>query len=73
VLQTEANSMAENLYMRPAESPYSKFKKILTSDDWFEVYQIAANLFVFYEPYHYEEKIVNLLVGEQKAALIDNS
>jgi glyoxylase-like metal-dependent hydrolase (beta-lactamase superfamily II) len=53
---------------RPA---YSNFKRISTSQDWFEVYEIAADLFVFHEPGHYEATIVNLLIGEQKAALID--
>ena len=53
---------------RPA---YSNFKRISTSQDWFEVYEIAANLFVFHGPRHYEATIVNLIIGEQKAALID--
>ena len=52
-------------------SSYSNFKRIVTSEDWFEVYEIAANLFVFHEPCHYEATIVNLIIGEQKAALID--
>jgi glyoxylase-like metal-dependent hydrolase (beta-lactamase superfamily II) len=53
---------------RPA---YSNFKRISTSQDWFEVYAIATDLLVFHEPRHYEATIVNLLIGEQKAALID--
>ncbi len=54
-----------------SQSPYSNFKRIRTPDDWFEVYEIAAQLYVFYEPRHYEGTIVNLVIGEQKAALID--
>jgi len=53
---------------RPA---YSRFKRISLSEDWFEVYEIATDLFVFYEPRHYEGTIVNLIIGEEKAALID--
>ncbi len=49
----------------------SNFKKISISEDWFEVYEIAPNLFVFYEPRHYERTIANLVIGQQKAALID--
>jgi len=56
--------------MQP-RSPASSFKTIPTSEDWFEVYEIAANLYVFHEPGHYEATIVSLIVGEQKAALID--
>lgn len=47
------------------------FKQLLTSEDWFEVYEIASDLFVFYEPRHYENTIINLVVGQEKAALID--
>lgn len=50
---------------------YSPFKKIAIAEDWFEVYEIAPSLFVFYEPRHYEETIANLVIGRQKAALID--
>lgn len=53
------------------KSQPSHFKKISTSDDWFEAYEIADNLFVFCEPRHYENTIVNLVVGQEKAALID--
>jgi glyoxylase-like metal-dependent hydrolase (beta-lactamase superfamily II) len=50
---------------------YSKFKEISIAEDWFKVYEITPNLFVFHEPRHYEATIVNLVIGEQKAALID--
>lgn len=60
----------DRLDARP-QSAYSKFKGIPVSEDWFEVYEIAADLFVFHEPRHYEETIVNLVIGEQSAALID--
>jgi glyoxylase-like metal-dependent hydrolase (beta-lactamase superfamily II) len=53
------------------QSVWSNFKKISVSEDWFEVYQITSNLFVFYEPRHYEATIVNLVIGQHKAALID--
>lgn len=47
------------------------FKKIATAEDWFEAYQITDNLFVFCERRHAESTIVNLIVGEQRAALVD--
>lgn len=52
-------------------SPYSNFKRIPTSEGWFEVYEISANLFVFHEARHYEATIINLLIGKEKAILID--
>jgi glyoxylase-like metal-dependent hydrolase (beta-lactamase superfamily II) len=63
--------MTDNRDEAQPQSAYSKFKKISLSEDWFELYEIAPNLFVFYEPRHYEMTIANLLIGEQKAALID--
>src|SRR5262249_13684333 len=64
--------MTDNSHAIPKHGPeYSNFKRILLSEDWFEAYQITDNLFVFYEPRHYEETIVNLVIGEHKAALID--
>lgn len=52
-------------------SIWSKFKEVSVLDDWFKVYQIADNLFVFHEPRHYEETLMSLLIGRDKAALID--
>ena len=42
-----------------------------TGGEWFEVYQVASDLFAFYEPRHYEQTIANLVVGQRVAALID--
>jgi len=63
--------MKSKSHCTPSRAAYSNFKSISVSGDWFEGYQVAANLFVFYEPRHYEETIVNLLIGDERAALID--
>jgi glyoxylase-like metal-dependent hydrolase (beta-lactamase superfamily II) len=63
--------MTDNWYDARPQSVYSNFKAISICEDWFEVYEIAPNLFVFYEPRHYERTIANLVIGQQKAALID--
>lgn len=55
----------------PQLPAYSHFKKLSVSEDWFEVYEIAPDLFVFHEPRHYEGTLVNLVIGQEKAALID--
>jgi glyoxylase-like metal-dependent hydrolase (beta-lactamase superfamily II) len=47
------------------------FEEISSADDWFQVYAITPKLFAFYEPRHYEQTLVNLLIGRDKAALID--
>jgi glyoxylase-like metal-dependent hydrolase (beta-lactamase superfamily II) len=53
------------------DNQHSQFRKISTSEDWFEVYEVATNLFAFCEPRHYENTVVSLMIGQQKAALID--
>ena len=53
------------------ESVWSNFRQISSADDWFKIYQIADDLFVFHEPRHYEETLLNLIVGRDQAALID--
>jgi len=50
---------------------YTRFERLPLREDWFEAYEVAENLFVFHEPRHYEGTIVSLLIGEERAALID--
>jgi glyoxylase-like metal-dependent hydrolase (beta-lactamase superfamily II) len=69
--QTKGNSMTHNWYNPQPPSMYSNFKEISVPGDWFKVYKITTNLVVFYEPRHYEATIVNLVIGQHKAALID--
>jgi glyoxylase-like metal-dependent hydrolase (beta-lactamase superfamily II) len=52
-------------------SGFSDFDRILPEEDWFEVYQIKDNLFCIHEPRHYEGTTINLVVGKERAALID--
>ena len=59
-------------YATGPQSAYFKFKSISIPEDWFEAYEICANLFVFHEPRHYEGTVANLVVGEQEAVLIDS-
>jgi hypothetical protein len=63
--------MEHDAHVTQPKSPYSNFRRILTSEDWFEVYELASQLYVFYEPRHYEGTIVSLVISESKAALID--
>ena len=50
---------------------FSRFKKVSTAVKWFEIYEITTNNFIFYEPRHFEEAISNLVIGDDKAVLID--
>jgi len=54
------------------QTEYSSLRKISVSEDWFEVYEIASNLFAFCETGHHENTTIALLIGPKKAALIDS-
>jgi glyoxylase-like metal-dependent hydrolase (beta-lactamase superfamily II) len=44
---------------------------VKTSQPWFEVYKVDPGIYVIYEPYQFEEAISYLVLGEERAALID--
>jgi glyoxylase-like metal-dependent hydrolase (beta-lactamase superfamily II) len=50
---------------------YSSLERVDISQDWFQVYRVLPDIYVFYEPYQYEEAISTLILGEEKAVLID--
>ncbi len=52
-------------------SVWSNFKELSASDDWFKIYEIIPDLFVFHESRHYEETLISLVIGRERAALID--
>lgn len=52
-------------------SSYPRLQRLSISEDWFEIYRIARNLFALHEPRHYEQTNTSLLIGRQKAVLVD--
>ena len=44
---------------------------IAVDDDWFEVVKVSDALYAIMEPRHYEHTVLNLLIGEGHAILID--
>ncbi len=53
---------------RPA---YSKLERVPNADAWFEVYKIRPGVFAIYEPRQLEEVISYLILGDDKAVLVD--
>ncbi len=53
---------------RPA---YAEFRKHRASDDWFEVYEVAADTWAIYEPFQWQEVISYLVVGTEAGVLFD--
>src|SRR3974390_619144 len=52
-------------------SEYKSLERVKVSDPWFEVYRVAPNTFGIYEPHQSEETIGYLILGSQKAILLD--
>jgi glyoxylase-like metal-dependent hydrolase (beta-lactamase superfamily II) len=52
-------------------SVFPEPKRVSIDDDWFDVQQIAGWLYAISEPRHYEHTVVNLLIGDRHAILID--
>lgn len=50
---------------------YSTLPRLESNQSWFEVYKIEPEIYVFYEPGQFEEALSYLVVGKEKAALID--
>ncbi len=42
------------------------------TDEWFQVYETAPNTYAIVEPYHIQEAISHLIVGEDSAVLFDS-
>jgi glyoxylase-like metal-dependent hydrolase (beta-lactamase superfamily II) len=41
------------------------------SDDWFQVYETSEGVYSIVEPYHFQESISHLIVGQERAILFD--
>jgi glyoxylase-like metal-dependent hydrolase (beta-lactamase superfamily II) len=41
------------------------------SDDWFQIYEVAAGVYSITEPYQLQETISHLIVGDERALLFD--
>ena len=59
-------------YEKLPREAWSKYEKI-DLDPWFEVYKLTDDVYAIYEDGHFEEVISYLILGEEKAALIDTA
>lgn len=50
---------------------WSQFEMVEQSQPWFEVHEVARNVFAIYEPGQFEEVISYLIVGSDRALLFD--
>lgn len=52
-------------------SQYADLERVEVTDDWFEVYRVAAGVYAIYEPFQFQEVISYLILGEEGALLFD--
>ena len=50
---------------------YKSLTRIEVHSDWFEVYRIRPDVFAIYEPHQFEEVISYLILGHNRALLLD--
>ncbi len=50
---------------------YSSLEKVGEFQKWFEVYKLSEGTFAIYEPYQFQEVISYLVLGQERAVLID--
>lgn len=50
----------------------SRLNRLESNDPWFEVYEVSAGTFGLLEPHHYEEVISYLVLGTDRALLLDS-
>lgn len=61
----------DNWWDKLPRPEWAAFEKIEQDQDWFEVYQVADDVFAIYEPGQFEEVMSFLIVGTEKALLFD--
>ena len=63
--------IADRWWDKLPRAVYSTLEKVPCSQDWFQVYKVKDGIYAIYEPYQYEEALCTLILGEEKAVLID--
>ena len=60
-----------NWYDALPRQTYSELERVEVGSDWFEVYKLPNRVYAIYEPHHFQEVISFLVIGSQKAMLVD--
>ena len=66
-----ANSMAEFCEKYP-RAEYASLKRLDSTDEWFELYEVAPGVTAIVEPHQWQEVISYLIEGEDSALLFDS-
>lgn len=52
-------------------SIYNELESVATRSQWFKVYKLENDIYAIAEPYHFQEVISYLILGDDKALLLD--
>lgn len=52
-------------------SIYNELESVATRSQWFKVYKLENDIYAIAEPYHFQEVISYLILGDDKALLWD--
>jgi len=63
--------IADRWWDKLPRAVYSTLEAVPCSQDWFQVYKVKDGIYAIYEPYQYEEALCTLILGKEKAVLID--
>ena len=61
----------DNWWDKLPRPEWAAYEKIAQSQDWFEVYRVADDVFAIYEPGQFEEVMSFLILGSERALLFD--
>jgi hypothetical protein len=69
---TESDIIVPNKwYDKLPRETWNNFDKVEQPDKWFEVYRLTKTVYAIYKDVQFEEVISYLVLGDEKAALID--
>lgn len=70
--ETSSIVQPENWWDTLPRAGYAALDRLGVFDDWFEVYELPEGTYAIYEPYQFQEAISYLVLGDERAALIDS-
>lgn len=71
-LETSPLVQPEKWWQALPRPGYASLEKVGVFDDWFEVYELGEGTYAIYEPYQFQEALSYLVLGSERAALIDS-
>ena len=70
--ETSSLVQPENWWDLLPRPGYGLLDRVGVFGDWFEVYQLPDGTYAIYEPYQFQEAISYLVLGAERAALVDS-